>query len=123
MVISPGGGVAEAVADALPGLQMLRRDQLRGERHHGLQAELLGALVGERRAAVEHDAGAHPLAARFRKAQQSGRVGERALLHLERLTSWLNQSSCAWIPPGPSASAKWLISVRLFTCGCMRSAL
>jgi hypothetical protein len=77
--------VAEAVADALAGLQVLRGDDLGGERHRRLQAELLGALVGERRAAVQHDARAHPVAARFREAQQRRGVGERALLRLQRL--------------------------------------
>ena len=34
-----------------------------------------------------------------------------------------SQSSCPLMPEGPSASAKWVIAVTVFTCGCIRTAL
>ena len=64
---------------------MLRGDDFRAERHHRLQAQLLGVLVGKRRAAVQHDARPHPRAAHLRKTDQRGRIRERPAGGVERL--------------------------------------
>ena len=69
---------AEAIADAIARARLLRGDDLGCQRHRRPEAESFGATVSKGRAAVKHDSGAHPIAARFGKADQRRRVCERA---------------------------------------------
>jgi hypothetical protein len=64
-----------------PALQRLHRDELRGQRHGRLQLPVGRVVLGKvGRAAVQHDAGAHPVGARLAGvAQHGGTVGDGAL--------------------------------------------
>jgi small-conductance mechanosensitive channel len=78
------GHKAAAVAHAVAALQMLGGDQFRAQRHRRLQGPVGDGVLGKiRRAAVEQQAGAHPVAgqaaARRHVPQQRGTVAQRAL--------------------------------------------
>ena len=75
-----GGGLPGAgIADRLPGRHLLDRDQAGGEGHDRPQPFVLAGASGQRRDAVEHDAGADPFGMGFRPGEHAGRIAEAAL--------------------------------------------
>ena len=58
-------------------------DDPRGQGHRRLQGQLTGAEIGERRRAIEHDAGAQPVHVRGGNGQHGGRVGQRAMREVQ----------------------------------------
>ena len=70
--------VCGSIADAVVGLEVLYRNDLRAQRHHRLHADHLGGVVRKRRGAVQHDAGTHDVPADFAEAHDSRRIRDRA---------------------------------------------
>jgi hypothetical protein len=68
-----------AVADAIAGGEIPERDDARLQGHDGTKPMVSPGLSGERRDAVEHDAGPHPVRTGLRPCNETGRVRDASL--------------------------------------------
>ena len=68
------GDKIAAVTDPFAGTDFLHSQNAAFQRHHRLQAQAGGILVGEGAAPVEDQTGTHPVPRGFRIAQHGGRI-------------------------------------------------